>query len=158
MHYLRDLVYRLRHGESERAIARDLGLSRMTVRKYHARAEDAGYLKAEATLPPAETVLTTLGTAIGAPRTPSGVEPYATVVAELLAQRVEVMTIFDRLHDDHGYRGSYSSVRRYVQRVHPQPARVTVRMHTGPGGFAHKSPVAQIFGVGGMAAQITVVC
>jgi transposase len=133
MHYLRDLVYRLRQGESERAIARDLGLSRMTVRKYHARAEEAGYLRPEATLPPAETVLTTLGMASEAPRTPSSVEPYATVVAELLAQRVEVMTIFDRLHDDHGYRGSYSSVRRYVQRVHPQPARVTVRVHTGPG-------------------------
>jgi transposase len=55
MHYLRDLVYRLRQGESERAIARDLGLSRMTVRKYHARAEAAGYLKAEATLPSPET-------------------------------------------------------------------------------------------------------
>jgi transposase len=78
-------------------------------------------------------MLATLGTASGAPRTPSSVEPYATVVAELLAQRVEVMTIFDRLHDDHGYQGSYSSVRRYVQRVHPQPARVTVRVHTGPG-------------------------
>jgi transposase len=77
--------------------------------------------------------MTTLGTASETPRTPSSVEPYATVVAELLAQRVEVMTIFDRLHDDHGYRGSYSSVRRYVQRVHPQPARVTVRVHTGPG-------------------------
>jgi len=105
----------------------------MTVRKYHARAEEAGYLKAEATLPPPETVMTTLGTASETPRTPSSVEPYTTVVAELLAQRVEVMTIFDRLHDDHGYRGSYSSVRRYVQRVHPQPARVTVRVHTGPG-------------------------
>jgi len=105
----------------------------MTVRKYHARAEEAGYLKAEATLPPPETVMTTLGTASETPWTPSSVEPYATVVAELLAQRVEVMTIFDRLHDDHGYRGSYSSVRRYVQRVHPQPARVTVRVHTGPG-------------------------
>ena len=133
MHYLRDLVYRLRQGESERAIARDLGLSRMTVRKYHARAEAAGYLKAEATLPPPETVMRTLGTASEVPRPASGVEPYAAVVAELLAQRVEVMTIFDRLHDDHGYQGSYSSVRRYVQRVHPQPARVTVRVHTGPG-------------------------
>jgi transposase len=133
MHYLRDLVYRLRQGESERAIARDLGLSRMTVRKYHARAEEAGYLRPEATLPAAETVLTTLGALSMAPRTPSSVEPYATVVADLLAQRVEVMTIFDRLRDDHEYRGTYSSVRRYVQRVHPQPARVTVRVHTGPG-------------------------
>jgi transposase len=133
MHYLRDLVYRLRQGESERAIARDLGLSRMTVRKYHARAERAGYLAPKATLPSAEVLTTTLGAMSEAPRTASGVEPYATVVAELLAQRVEVMTIFDRLHDDHGYRGSYSSVRRYVQRMHPRPARVTVRVHTGPG-------------------------
>ena len=133
MQYLRDLVYRLRQGESERAIARDLGLSRMTVRKYHTRAEEAGFLKAEVAMPTPEALATTLGVAIEAPRTPSGVEPYATVVAELLEQRVEVMTIFDRLHDDHGYRGSYSSVRRYVQRVHPQPARVTVRVHTGPG-------------------------
>lgn len=85
MHDLRDLVYRLRQGESERAIARDLGLSRMTVRKYHARAEGAGYLKAEATLPPPKTVMTALVIASEAPRTASGVEPYATVVAELIA-------------------------------------------------------------------------
>jgi DNA-binding CsgD family transcriptional regulator len=35
MNYLRDLIYRLRAGESERRIAADLGLSRPTVHKYH---------------------------------------------------------------------------------------------------------------------------
>ena len=86
MHDLRDLDSRLRQGDRERAIARDLGLSRMTVRKYHARAEAAGYLKAEATLPTPEVLTTRLGVMSEAPRPASGVDPYATVVAELDAR------------------------------------------------------------------------
>jgi DNA-binding CsgD family transcriptional regulator len=34
MNYLHDLIYRLRAGESERRIARDLKVSRPTVHKY----------------------------------------------------------------------------------------------------------------------------
>ena len=34
MNYLRDVIYRLRAQESDRQIARDLRLSRATVRKY----------------------------------------------------------------------------------------------------------------------------
>ena len=51
MHLLRDLVYRLRAGESQRRIARDLGLSRITVRKYYDLAEQHGYLQADVALP-----------------------------------------------------------------------------------------------------------
>ena len=45
MHYVRDLIYRLRAGESERRVAADLGLSRPTVRKYRLLAENRGYLE-----------------------------------------------------------------------------------------------------------------
>ena len=38
--------------------------------------------------------------------------PYQAVVEALLEQGVETMTIYDRLRADHGYAGSYSSVRR----------------------------------------------
>lgn len=34
VHYLRELVHRLRSGVSQRQIAHDLGLARMTVQKY----------------------------------------------------------------------------------------------------------------------------
>jgi hypothetical protein len=44
MNYLRDLIYRLRSGQSERQVARDLRLARRTVRKYHELAHAAAYL------------------------------------------------------------------------------------------------------------------
>ncbi len=44
MNYLHDLIYRLRAGESERRIARDLKVSRPTVHKYKLWAEEQGYL------------------------------------------------------------------------------------------------------------------
>jgi FixJ family two-component response regulator len=45
MNYLRDLIHRLRVGESERHIASDLGISRPTVHKYRQLAEAHGYLE-----------------------------------------------------------------------------------------------------------------
>jgi hypothetical protein len=40
MNYLRYLIHRLRAGESERRIARDLRISRITVHRYHELADD----------------------------------------------------------------------------------------------------------------------
>ncbi len=133
MNYLRDLIHRLRLGQSERAITADLGLARLTVRKYHARARAAGLLEAARPLPSEAELARLLGPAGAPPRTASTVEPYRAVVEELLAQGVEQMTIFDRLRKPHGYTGSYSSVRRFVAHLRPPEQRVTVRVQTGPG-------------------------
>jgi transposase len=43
------------------------------------------------------------------------------------------MTIYDRLRAKHSYSGSYSSVRRFVNKLRPVTPDVTVRVHTGPG-------------------------
>ena len=133
MNYLRDLIHRLRNGESERRVARDLGISRTTVAKYRQWAEGQGYLEAERQLPDEATLLAALGAAPGPPQMPSSVEPYHAVVAELLQQKVEMMAIFQRLQEDYGYCGSYSSVRRYVHRVWPDTPEAFVRVHTAPG-------------------------
>lgn len=133
MSYVRDLIHRLRLGQSERAITADLGLARLTVRKYHARARAAGLLDPAGPLPSAEALATLLNPAAAPPRAPSTVEPYRRTVEELLAQGVEQMTIFDRLREQHGYAGSYSSVRRFVGRLQPPAQRVTLRVQTGPG-------------------------
>jgi hypothetical protein len=45
MNYLRDLIHRLRARQSERAIGRDLGLSRVTVHKYRLLVEKLGHLR-----------------------------------------------------------------------------------------------------------------
>jgi DNA-binding transcriptional regulator LsrR (DeoR family) len=44
MNHLRDIIHRLRKGESERRISMDLQISRPTVHKYHELAKREGYL------------------------------------------------------------------------------------------------------------------
>lgn len=127
---IEEVLERSRRGESDRAIARDLGLSRVTVRKYREAVvgldEEAKGVQLERWSKP-ET---------RPPQTISTLKPYETVVEGMLEKGMELRTIHDRLRDDHGYDGSYSSVRRFVARQHPQEPDVTVRVHTEPGDEA----------------------
>lgn len=132
MNYLRDLIHRLRLGQSERQIAKDLHLSRHTVSKYRKLARADGYLDGRGELPDVAALAAALGPPPVLPRTPSTVEPFQAVVEELLAQDVEMMTIFDRLRE-RGYTGSYSSVRRFVHHLQPREQQAVVRVHTAPG-------------------------
>lgn len=147
MNYLRDLIHRLRSGESERQIARDLDISRVTVHKYRVLAEAAGFLRPEVGMPDDAALSATLGTAPQPPQIPSNVTPYGEVVEHLLDQGVEMTAIFQRLRDDHGYTGSYSAVRRYVHRLHPPHPCVVVRVQTPPGEEAQVDfgPVGQLY-------------
>jgi transposase len=131
--HLRDLIYRLRQGQSDRAVARDTGLSRLTVRKYHERANAAGWLDPATPLPGPPTLAAALGPPPQPPRTPSTVAPYQALVEAWRAAGVALRTIYDRLAQHHGYTGSYSSVRRFVRQLHPPTPRVTVRVHSAPG-------------------------
>jgi transposase len=133
MNYLRDLIYRLRAGESERRIAADLGISRPTVAKYHGLAERQGYLVADVPLPDDAALQSAMGGPPKLPRQPSSVEAYGATVEQLLEQGCEMTAIFARLREDYGYTGSYSAVRRYVHRQRPAQPRVTMRVHTAPG-------------------------
>lgn len=67
------------------------------------------------------------------PKTPSSVKPYRELVLEFLADGVEMMTIFDRLATDHGYCGSYSSIRRFVHHLRPTLPQAVIRVHTAHG-------------------------
>jgi DNA-binding transcriptional regulator LsrR (DeoR family) len=51
VNHMRELIYRLRAGESQRRIARDLNMSRTTVGKYRTWAEAQGYLDETRPLP-----------------------------------------------------------------------------------------------------------
>lgn len=147
MNYLRDVIHRLRCGESQRRIARDTGLSRPTIQKYGALAEQEGFLDPHTPLPDDATLLALLGAPSRPPQTPSSVEPYAETVNELLDQHVEMTAILDRLRDNYGYTGSYSSLRRYVRRIRPREPDAVVRVHTLPGEEAQVDfgPVGKLF-------------
>lgn len=134
MNYLRDIIYRLRSGESERQISRDLGISRPTVHKYKLMAEMQGFLETGKELPGIDQLEVVLGPAPKPPLKPSTLEPYHEIVKKMLNQGVEMTAIWQRLRDNYGYTGSYSSVRRYVRRLRPSTGEdAVIRVHTEPG-------------------------
>lgn len=133
LNYIADIVYRLRQGQSERAITIDTDHSRHTIRRYHALAREKGYLDLQRDLPQPEELLRELGPLASPPAMVSSVQPYETVVQDLLKAKVEMQTIFRRLVQGHGYRGSYSSLKRFVHRLQPPVTEVCFRMETPPG-------------------------
>jgi transposase len=133
MNYLRDLIYRLRENESERHIAQDLKISRPTVHKYKEWAESHGYLDPAHTLPELGALVAKLGQASRPPQMGSSLEPHRETVKQLLEQGVEMTAIRQRLQENHGYRGSYSAVRRFVRRLRPAEPTAVVRVQTEPG-------------------------
>jgi transposase len=133
MHQVRDVIYRLRQAESDRQIARDLRLSRHTVQKYRRMAEEHGYLATELPLPAEKDLHAALGPPIPPPRPDSSVAPYQAVVERLLEDGVELTAILARLRENHGYTGSYSSLRRFVQRLRPATPETCARVLHGPG-------------------------
>ena len=133
MNHLRDLIHRLKAGESERRIAQDMGISRPTIHKYHELARQQGYLEREAEIPSDEVLQGVLGPGPQPPKIISSLEPYCEVVKTLRKQEVEMVAIWQRLKEDYGYSGSYSSVRRYVAHLEPKQPEAYARVHCAAG-------------------------
>ena len=132
MRDIQDIVYRLRMGESQRAIATSLQHSRFTIGRYYALAKEKGYLDPKNPLPDTQTLLRELGPSKPPPALPSSVLPYQTLIQTWMQQGVEGVAIYQRLQKHHGYTGSYSSVRRYLQKHRPVVSRACVRIETAP--------------------------
>ena len=74
MNQMRDLIQRLKMGESERRIAQDMQVSRPTIHKYHELAKQAGYLEKGAGMPKDETLQSVLGPGPKPPKNVSSLE------------------------------------------------------------------------------------
>src|SRR5690606_11147878 len=98
MQVILDILYRRRSGQSERAIAKDLGHSRITIRRYRQMAARKGYLVASVPLPEVEQLALELGEDLRpAPNNISSVEPYREIVKSLIDQDVEMAAIHGML-------------------------------------------------------------
>lgn len=121
--------------KSDRAIADVLGVNRKTIGKYRLWAAEQGLL-ARDTLPSREELhrrLSETWPSALPPQNISSVAPFRAVITELREQGVEVAAIFQRLRDQHGYTGSYSSVWRFVSHLEPKRPDVVVRVEVKPG-------------------------
>ena len=134
---IREILRRVRLGESDRAIVKALGISRKTVRKYRQWAEQAGLPAGE--LPPTEQLRALLQTSLPEtppPQAPSSVEPYRELVVRWREQGLECQAIWQRLRRDHDFKGGYGAVWRFVSRLEEATPQVTVRIEVKPGDEA----------------------
>lgn len=146
---VQELVRRLRAGETDRAIARDLTLARKTVAKYREWASREGFLQGPA---PEAGALETRRASTALPSNLPVPEFKAQVhrarIEAWRTQGVEMQAIFQRLRDGHGYGGSYSSLYRYVRHLEPISPTGFVRLEVAPGTEAQVD-----FGSAGLIAD-----
>lgn len=155
MNVLMDVVSRLRDGQSVRGIARDLGLCRNTVKKYRELCLREGFLDVEAgALPSAEALAGKLAGGLSgrAGRPPGGagiwLSERRSLIESFLRAGVEVQTIYERLCSEHGFLGSYSTVRRFVATLCSQEPEAFCRVESRPGEEAQVD-----FGYAGVVAD-----
>src|SRR5579862_8810602 len=131
---VQEIVHRLRQGQSERSIVRDLGCGRETVRRYGNLARAHGYLSESSPLPSLAD-LETATTPLYAPRRSnlSSVEPYRALVEDMLNKGVEGTAIHRCLCRNHDYKGSYGSILRFLRTLRPSCPDAVVRIETAAG-------------------------
>lgn len=130
---IREMLRRIQARESDRAIARAVGVAPRTAKKYREWATEQGLLEGQ--VPPLEELQKWLEETMPCappPQNVSTVEPYREIVEKLRREEVEIKAIWERLKE-RGYAGSYQSVWRFVRRLEPQTPEATVRVERAPG-------------------------
>lgn len=131
---IREILRRLQLGEPARRIARDLDVSRNTVTRYRVWAAGHGVLDGGPLPDPATLAGLLERPAAARPsQEQSLVEPWRKRVLARQEQGVEGQAIWQLLVEQHGFTGSYSSVKRFLRRVTPPPVRATLRIEVPPG-------------------------
>jgi transposase len=136
MYEYRQVIVRMRLGESDRAIARTGLMGRKKVQAVRELATDRGWLDPAADLPEDAELATHFPTTAPRPQATSLVEPYATEVKAWRGKGIQGTTIHQALVRKHGFTGSYSSVRRYLQGVEAANPQATTVLDFEPGEVA----------------------
>jgi transposase len=132
---VRELLRRLRAGQSDRNIRNATGTARKTVRRYREIAQQQGWL-GDGPLPELadlDAALKELAPASPLPPQPFTAAPFQDVITRLRRQGVEMKAIHQRLSEDHGYTGSYSALWRFVRHLEPCEPAAFVRLETPAG-------------------------
>ena|SRR5207248_1632313 len=137
MFQYRQVLVRLRQGDSDRDVARSRLMGRPKVAALRALAISQGWLRLEAPLPDDATIAALIGRARRACSTVSTLEPYRVQIERWAEQGVGGVAIHSALVREHAYRGSYSAVRRILAgiRASQPPAAATVPLYFAPEPF-----------------------
>lgn len=127
MHHYRNIIVRMRLGESDRALAKAGLIGRRKAKKIRRIAGSQGWLEPSHPLPDDAVLAEVLGRPSPPSRSISLVLPYQDDVSGWWKQGIAGTTIHQALVRKYGFAGSYSSVRRYLaclEEAHPQVTTV----------------------------------
>lgn len=106
-----------RGGWSHRHIARHLGVHRETVARHLRRLEEASSKPASAPIGSGDTASAPIGSEAGGIGLVSAAASWREVIVQKLQTGLTAQRIYQDLCTDHGYAGSYYSVRRLVKKL-----------------------------------------
>ncbi|MBV6422970.1 MAG: hypothetical protein NAOJABEB_00757 [Steroidobacteraceae bacterium] len=133
MFQYRQVLLRLRQGESDRDVARSGLMGRPKTAAFRALATRRGWLDPASALPSDSEIAQQLGRARRARSSISSVEPFRELVRRWDADGVSGVVIHAVLAREHGYEGSYSSVHRLFAAIHAtRPPEATVPLTFAP--------------------------
>lgn len=117
MFQVRQVLVRLRQGDSDRDIARSRLMGRKKLGKLRVRAEQLGWLDPAQPLPDDAALAAMLKPTRVAVSTVSTLAPFASLIRDWCAQGLQGTTMHAVLCRNHGYTGSYSAMRRFRQQL-----------------------------------------
>lgn len=136
MHQYRQVLVRMRLGESDRAIAQTGLIGRKKAGALRQIARGEGWLDLSNPLPDDSTLADRLGSDASRVQPVSLVLPYEEEVLRWWQQGIQGTTIHQALVRKYGFQGSYSSVRRFLQGLEQAHPQVTTVLDFAPGDVA----------------------
>ncbi len=135
MHELRNVLVRMRLGESDRQLARDGLIGRHKARKLRSLALELGWLDKQNTLPPNEVLESLFKAPLKKQQTGSYIEPYAEQVKKWNEIGINGVVIHKNLVRKYGFSGGYDCVKRFLSGIKDK-GPVTVILDFKPGEVA----------------------
>ena len=135
MYQYRQILVRMRMGESNRAIAQSGLMGRKKAQTLRDTALEHGWLDKLNPLPDNAQLATVLNVTVHTPSSSlSSVLPHAKKVEKWIEGGVQGSTIHQQLVDKYGFTGSYWAVNRYIKSViASEPGKVSTVMEFDPG-------------------------
>ena len=145
MYQYREIIHRLRHGQSERSIAKDGLGSRTKISEIRAIAQKKGWLDMSVLLPTDQELAEIFEKKSKAQQEPL-VRAYADEIERWVKEGIQANVIHRHLVSEYGFTGKYNCVQRYVKKIKSNSIKdLTVPLTFKPGEAAQvdfgKGPV-----------------
>jgi len=133
MHHFRQILIRIRLGESDRSIAKSINVGRRKVAELRQIALENNWLDPNHPLPVDSDLAHHFNQRKDENLQPSLVDPYKDEVLEWKKEGIQGTTIHAALARKYGFQGSYSSIRRFLAQYKTDHPEITTILDFDPG-------------------------